>query len=197
MTADDPKKNQNQETKEYPDLTELWKKLYFQNEGAMAKAVEEYVAGQSFTDLLEQFGNQYLSMYKAATHNMDRIFTNNPMPSKKDIARVCELVLAVEEKVENLDSDMASNMGGLASSLIRLVDFQVVLKDELIAMRQEVQSLQNQLQQMQAKSAGSAVAGAAGNDSGGQIESVKPQEPKKAPRKPAQPRARKKAAEKE
>ena len=41
-------------------------------------------------------------------------------------------------------------MAGLASSLIRLVDYQMVLKDEILAVRQEVQSLHKLIMAMQA-----------------------------------------------
>ena len=64
-----------------------------------------------------------MSFYKATNQNMDRFFANHPMPTKKDIARVCELVVAVEEKVDNLESDLSANMAGLASNLIRLGGF--------------------------------------------------------------------------
>ena len=138
-------------TKKLPNLTDAWKKIYFESEEVLARSIDEYVAGQSFTDFLEQMGSQYLSFYKATNQNMDRFFANNPMPSKKDIARVAELVVAVEEKVDNLESDLSANMAALAVNLIKLVDFQVVLKDELLALRQDVHAIQSQILLMQAK----------------------------------------------
>lgn len=149
------KKSQTEEEKRKAmlNLAEAWKKMYFETEGSLSKSIDEYVAGDSFTELLEQMGSQYLAMYKATNQNMDRFFDNHPLPTKKDLARVCELVITVEEKVDSLESDIAANMAGLASSLIRLVDFQVVLKDEILAIRREVQSLQEQLLPRQEKKA--------------------------------------------
>ncbi|MCX5780961.1 MAG: hypothetical protein NTV45_09120, partial [Firmicutes bacterium] len=75
--------------------------------------------------------------------------------TKKDIARVCELVIAVEEKVDNLENDFNGNMASLASSLIRLVEFQGVLKDDLWTIHEEVKAIQRQLLQAQGNKAGS------------------------------------------
>lgn len=148
MTAEgDRVKSRSGEEKkqEIPNLVEAWKKIYFESEDALARAIDDYVAGQSFTDFLEQMGSQYLSMYKSSTQNMDRFFANNPVPTKKDIARVAELVVSVEEKVDNFDSEISANMNTLAVNLIKLVDFQTVMKDELIALRQDIQSLQKHM----------------------------------------------------
>ena len=141
----------NNQRKSSPSLAEAWKQFYFKNEEAFAHAIDDYVAGQSFTDFLEQMGSQYLSTYKAYTNNMDRYFANNPGPSKKDIARIAELVVAVEEKIDNLDSDLGSQNRVIASSLIKLVDFQADLKQELSAIRQDIQTLQQLMVSQQAR----------------------------------------------
>jgi len=157
VTSEENRKQSNggeEKQQKIPNLADAWKKIYFESEEALAQSINEYVAGQSFTDFLEQMGSQYLSFYKATNQNMDRFFANNPMPSKKDMARVAELVVAVEEKVDNLDSDLSANMAALATNLIKLVDFQVVLKDELLALRQDVHSIQKQIIQMQGKKDG-------------------------------------------
>jgi polyhydroxyalkanoic acid synthase PhaR subunit len=157
VTAEANQKNsqaQGEDKKGIHAITDAWKKMYYESEEVLARSMDEYVAGQSFTDLLEQMGNQYLTAYQATTHNTDRLFANNPLPTKKDIARVCELVIAVEEKVDHLESDFNGNMAGMASSLIRLVDFQVVLKDELLTIHKEVDSMRSQLIQMQEKISG-------------------------------------------
>jgi len=156
VTAEESqKKTQGQEDmqKQMLDFTEAWKKLYFETESAFAKSVEEYVSTDSFSEILQDFGKQYLAMYKSTSQNIDRFFDNHPLPTKKDIARICELVVDVEEKVDQLENDFNTNMAGLASSLIRLVDFQVALKDEMLAIRKEMLSLQKNLVQMQGKAA--------------------------------------------
>lgn len=156
MTAEESqKKTQGQEEmqKQMLDFAQAWKKMYFETESALAKAVEEYVSTDSFSEILQDFGKQYLAMYKSTSQNIDRFFDNHPLPTKKDIARICELVVDVEEKVDQLENDFNTNMAGLASSLIRLVDFQVALKDEMLAIRKEILALQKNLVHMQGKAA--------------------------------------------
>ncbi len=140
---DSPKEDKQ---KQILDFAEAWKKMYFDSEATLAKAVDEYVAGDSFTSFLEKMGAEYLSFYKTNNQNMERFFANSPVPSKKDIARVAELVINIEEKVENLDMGVSAGFNSLAENMMRLVEFQAVLKDEIISLRQEVQALQKQLQ---------------------------------------------------
>lgn len=147
------KKAKDDKQKQILDFAEAWKKMYFESESTLAKAIDEYVAGDSFTSFLEKMGAEYLSLYKTSNQNMERFFANSPVPSKKDVARVAELVLNIEDKVDNLDMEVSASLNGLAVSMMRLVDFQAVLKDELISLRQEVQSVQRQLQIIQPTSA--------------------------------------------
>lgn len=132
--------------KQILDFAEAWKKMYFDSEATLAKAIDEYVAGDSFTSFLEKMGAEYLSFYKTNNQNMERFFANSPVPSKKDIARVAELVINIEEKVENLDMGMSAGFNSFAENMMRLVEFQAVLKDEIISLRQDVQALHKQLQ---------------------------------------------------
>lgn len=147
---------QGEDKKGFKTITDAWKKMYYENEAVLASSMDEYVAGQSFTDLLEQMGSQYMTAYKVTTQNTDKFFANSPLATKKDIARVCELVIAVEEKVDNLESNFNGNMASLASSLMRLVDYQAILKDDLWTIHEEVKAMQRQVLMMQGNKAGSA-----------------------------------------
>lgn len=150
MAAEDKHDKINDERqKRILDFTEAWKKMYFESESTLAKAIDEYVAGDSFTSFLERMGAEYLSVYKTNNQNMERFFANSPVPTKKDIARVAELVVAVEEKMDDLDNQVAENLNSLANSVMKLVDFQMVLKNELSSVRQDIQMLQKQLEDIQ------------------------------------------------
>ncbi len=151
MAADEQgnKKAKEDKQKEILDFAEAWKKMYFETENNLAKAVDEYVAGDSFTAFLEKMGAEYLALYKTNNQNMERFFANSPVPTKKDVARVAELVINIEEKVDNLDMGVSVGLNSLAASIMKLVDFQAVLKDEVISLRQDVQAVQKQLQAIQ------------------------------------------------
>ena len=159
MAADGQDRKENEDKlRQILDFAEAWKKMYFETETTLAKAIDDYVASDSFTSFLEKMGAEYLSLYKTSNQNMERFFANSPVPSKKDVARVAELVINIEEKVDTLDVEVSAGLNSVASSMMKLIEFQGVLKDEMIALRQEVQSLQKQLKAMQT------TAGAAGTE---------------------------------
>ncbi len=143
------KKSKEDKQKEILDFTEAWKKMYFDTETNLAKAIDEYVAGDSFTALLEKMGAEYLSLYKTNNQNMERFFNNSPVPTKKDVARVAELVINIEEKVDNLDMQVSAGLNSLAANIMKLVEFQAVMKEEIISLHEDVQAVQKQLQAMQ------------------------------------------------
>lgn len=151
VAADEQGKKRSKEDKqkEILDFTEAWKKMYFDTETTLAKAVDEYVAGDSFTAFLEKMGAEYLSIYKTHNQNMERFFANSPVPTKKDVARIAELVINIEEKVDNLDMEVLAGLNSLAANIMRLVEFQAVMKDEIISLHKDVQAVQKQLQALQ------------------------------------------------
>lgn len=142
---EDKNKETGNEDKRMPDAIQLLKNMYFQSEEAWTRAVKEFVGSQSFIPILEQISGQYLSLYKATSQNMDRYLANYPIATKKDIARIAELVVSVEDKVDNLESQMSDNISSLAASLIKLVDYQSSLKNELSGLRQDIRILQEKV----------------------------------------------------
>lgn len=105
----------------FPDFAELWKELYFKTEGAWADAFKEFVSTDTFVQMLDQTLTQHLNMEKTNQQNMDKLFEISAIPSKKDIARIAELVIAVEEKVDNLDYQLLDNIKKMADSMITMV----------------------------------------------------------------------------
>ncbi len=134
-----------------PDLLELWKKVYFKTEETCAGISKEFVASKTFIDMLDQAREQYLSYHKLSEQFLDQYYDNNPVPSKKDIARIAELVIALEDKVDNLDIQIMDNVNIMAKSLIKLVDFQQASRDETLQFLQEVRSLNEKLDYIEAK----------------------------------------------
>lgn len=137
-----------------PDLLELWKKMYFKTEEACAGISKEFVASKTFVDMLDQARDQYLSYHKLSEQSLDQYYENCPVPSKKDIARVAELVIALEDKVDNLDIQLSDNVNIMAKSLIKLVDSQKSSKDEAVQLRQDIRSLHDKLDWVMAELVG-------------------------------------------
>lgn len=147
--SEDSKASQKQaDTEEkvsMPDFIELWKKLYFQAEDSWAHATRELIGSKNFVQMLDQIRDQYLSFHKISKQNTDQYFEVNPIPSKKDIARIAELIIGLEDKVDDFDLHFSNHITAITGSLIKLVDYQEVLKQEITALKQENASINKKL----------------------------------------------------
>lgn len=106
----------------FPDFPELWKELYFKTETAWADAFKDFVSTDTFVKMLDQNLTQHLSNEKINSQTIDKLFEFSAAPSKKDLARIAELVISVEEKVDNLDYQIVDNMNTMADSLLMMSD---------------------------------------------------------------------------
>lgn len=156
----------------FPDLVELWKEMYFKTEKAWADSFNEYVTTDSFSQLLNQTVEQQLKLEKMNRKTTEKFWDNSALPSKKDVARIAELVISVEEKVDTLDYEllanlrkMADNLGGLVNvlekdktetALISNLDDKLLsltkslegYKDEMLSLRKEVTSLNKKVDKL-------------------------------------------------
>lgn len=129
-----------------PDFVELWKELYFQAEESWANATKEFIGSKNFIGILDEIRDQYLSFHKISQQNTDQYFEANPLPSKKDIARIAELIIGLEDKVDDFDLHFSNNITMITNSLVKLVDYQEVLKQEIAALKRENSSLNKKLE---------------------------------------------------
>lgn len=146
----------------FPDFVELWKELYFKNEAAWADAFKEFVSTDTFVKMLDQSLNQHLSVEKINRQNMDKLLEHSALPSRKDLARIAELVISVEEKVDNLDYQLLDNIKLMADSLLTAIvlleknqqQFAVIsmqnseMKTELLDIKKQNTQLKKQITDM-------------------------------------------------
>ncbi|MDD2371969.1 MAG: hypothetical protein WC109_00595 [Syntrophomonadaceae bacterium] len=128
-----------------PDIVELWKELYFNAEESWTTATRELIASKSFIQVLDQIRDQYLSFHKVSQQNIDQYFEVNPLPSKKDIARIAELIIGLEDKVDDFDLHFSNNITNIASSMIKLVDYQELMKQEISELKEQNASINKKL----------------------------------------------------
>jgi len=138
-------KNDEKQKVVMPDYVELWKEMYFKNEDAWTQALKEFITTQTFVTALDQVKDQMLNYHKISEQNLDNYYKVHPAPSKKDIARVAELVIGLEDKVDDLDLQFSTNINRITAGLIKLVDFNANLKDEIRILRQENLKTQKKL----------------------------------------------------
>ncbi len=124
-----------------PDVVELWKNMYFQSEEMWGKVVKEYITTSSFLNSIEKTRNQLLATYQMNNETLDKLVENNPFASKKDIAGIAELVISVEDKVDNLDYQLLTQMQSMAASIMKLVDFQLQIVDDINSIKTKVDEL--------------------------------------------------------
>lgn len=134
-----------QEKISIPDFSELWKELYFKTESAWAEAFREFISTKTFVNMMDNMLAQHLFNEKITRQNLERYFEATPMPSKKDIARVAELVISLEEKIDSLEIKSIQALQSMAESLIKMVDYQDTMQKELAALSQENQALHKRL----------------------------------------------------
>lgn len=146
MPEEKTNKNGSEETIQFPDLIELWKKIYFKSEEAYTNMGKEFVSSNAFVTMLGQIRDQYLSQHKISTQSFEKYLDINPIASKKDIARIAELIIALEDKQDKFDLQFNDNLNSIADSLLRLVNLQQAAKNEAIVLKQDITVLNEKLE---------------------------------------------------
>ncbi len=134
-----------------PDFTELWKEMYFKTESAWAEAFKELISTQTFVGLINKSLDQHLSNEKVSRQIIDKYMEMSPVPSKKDISRVAELVISLEEKIDEMEFQFTHTMASMADSLLKMVDYQAGVKDELNGLRQDLSQIEKKLDNLNKK----------------------------------------------
>ena len=71
-----------------------------------SKLVEQYIGTEQFMESTTPLLESYASFFKTFRRANEEFFRNLQLPTRSDIARVAELVIALEEKVDQLDDSM-------------------------------------------------------------------------------------------
>lgn len=141
-------KEKEQEKTFVPDFSEIWKEVYFKTEAVWGKAFEEFIRTKSFVNMMDTTLAQHLSNEKNTRQFMEKYFESGPMPAKKDVARVAELVISLEEKVDNIESRSITALQSMAESLLKMADYQQDIKNEINELKQQQQIMQKRLDAM-------------------------------------------------
>ena len=92
-----------------PDPFELWRQIYETNERAWSAVLERTVNNPAFAESTGKILETFLSAQKTVRENMRSYLEQINLPTREDIARLGELIVALEEKVDQLD-DRLSNI---------------------------------------------------------------------------------------
>lgn len=113
-----------------------------------SKLVEQYMGSEQFMESSTPLLESYASFFKTFRRANEEFFKNLQLPTRSDIARVAELVIALEEKVDQLDD----SLDGLNGSQSKAATQETVngIAGQLHALESKLDRLPATLSQQQA-----------------------------------------------
>ena len=90
-----------------PDPFELWRQIYDTNERAWNTVLERTVSNPAFAESSGKLLETFLAAQKTIRDNMRSYLEQVNLPTREDITRLGELIVALEEKVDQLDDRLA------------------------------------------------------------------------------------------
>jgi len=97
----------------------FFKQWYDATNDAWAKAIGEVIGTEKFMEGVGRFLESYTSFHRTFRHASEEYFRNLQLPTRSDLARVAELVVALEEKVDRIEDvfeDFEDGQAHLATS---------------------------------------------------------------------------------
>ena len=98
------------------DPFELWRQIYETNERAWNAVLERTVNNPAFAESSGKILETFLSAQKTVRENMKSYLEGINLPTREDIARLGELIVSLEEKVDQLDDRLARIERSIAAS---------------------------------------------------------------------------------
>jgi len=81
------------------------KQWYDATSETWAKVIGDLIGTEKFMEFSSQFFESYMSFYRTFRRANEEFFSNLQLPTRSDIARVAELVIGVEDKVEQIEDE--------------------------------------------------------------------------------------------
>jgi hypothetical protein len=86
-----------------PDPFAIWRQAYEQAEKGWTQALEQVTGTDAFSQNLGQSLDSYLSFQKLMRDSMQTYLETMNLPTRNDIARLGELIVNLEGKIDDLD----------------------------------------------------------------------------------------------
>ncbi len=91
-----------EETNRATDPFETWRQLYDANERAWSSALEQAMGSPEFAESSGKMLETMLAAQKSVRTNMRNYLESINVPTREDIARLGELVIGLEEKIDQV-----------------------------------------------------------------------------------------------
>src|SRR5579863_9026644 len=95
----------------YAEPFTFFRDWYNATSDTWSKLVEQYIGTEQFMETTTPLLESYASFFKTFRRANEEFFQNLQLPTRSDIARIAELVIALEEKVDQLDDSLDSING--------------------------------------------------------------------------------------
>lgn len=100
------------------DPFELWREIYETNERAWNAILERTVSTPAFAESSGKILETFLGAQKTVRDNMRQYLEQINLPTREDIARLGELIVALEEKVDQVDDRLGGIERALAAAAV-------------------------------------------------------------------------------
>jgi polyhydroxyalkanoic acid synthase PhaR subunit len=108
--------SERSETGEQKDLYAMWRQLYDANEKVWSQASNEFMDSPAFAQWQGRMLETFLGFQKALKDSATAHLQAANIPTRDDIARLGELILGLEEKIDQLADRMPSQTARQSSS---------------------------------------------------------------------------------
>ena len=109
---------ESQSSRRPPDPFEVWRQIYETNERAWNAVLERTVNNPSFAESSGKILETFLAAQKTVRDNMRSYLEQINLPTREDIARLGELIVALEEKVDQVDDRLATMEAILRAQMV-------------------------------------------------------------------------------
>jgi len=99
------------------DPYETWRQLYEANERAWTSALEQAMNSPEFNESSGKMLETMLAAQKSVRESMRTYLETMNVPTREDIARLGELVIGIEEKIDQLADDLGFVSFSISSNL--------------------------------------------------------------------------------
>jgi polyhydroxyalkanoic acid synthase PhaR subunit len=110
-----PPENPSPSSPRPSDPFELWRQIYETNERAWNAVLERTVNNPAFAESSGKILETFLSAQKTVRDNMRSYLEQINLPTREDVARLGELIVSLEEKIDQLDDRLARIESSLAA----------------------------------------------------------------------------------
>jgi hypothetical protein len=89
-----------------PHPFELFKQTYDRAAESWAKSMEQFISTEEFASAAGAFMERYANVQEAMRKAAEASFEQLPVPSKEDVARIAQLVINVERKLDEVSDSV-------------------------------------------------------------------------------------------